>query len=339
MVRLATQTLHHIELAIFKFQMMEYKSTSRPFFALHREGTALQEDVKNFNILLDVYDTMPPRPRAVQERENWDALDPMAPFGKPIGKRFSGADYAGYIVGYEHRKAQYIVRYDDGDHRSFHASELDDYLKYYDIMQNRTQPPAREQNRDPPPAHAQEQRDVLFADFDPVPGTYADTVVKAGGFAFLAQLSQDKSLLGLRDHRLPTSVPARNTHRSLVNATKLVLSLCPLFSLGSEERETLRQFAHFLPQLIHAEGLRHQDVESLCAMLAQGKWKQLWGQALAWADQLKAKKEQNPPTTARQRCTKEKSQYAHRCATADNVSKACKIVCKEQIPACNDGHG
>jgi hypothetical protein len=38
----------------------------------------------------------------------------------------------------------------------------------------------------------------------------------------------------------------------------------------------------------------------------------------------------------RQRSTKEKAQYAHKCATAGNVSKSCKIVSQEQIPACND---
>ena len=28
--------------------------------------------------------------------------------------------------------------------------------------------------------------------------------------------------------------------------------------------------------------------------------------------------------------------YARKCATAGNLSKACKIVCQEQIAACND---
>ena len=37
-------------------------------------------------------------------------------------------------------------------------------------------------------------RDMRFlAYFNPVPDTYADAVEKAGGFAFLAQLSQEKS--------------------------------------------------------------------------------------------------------------------------------------------------
>jgi hypothetical protein len=61
----------------------------------------------------------------------------------------------------------------------------------------------------------------------------------------------------------------------------MVLSLCPLFPQGSDERETLRQFVHFLPQLLQAEGLRHQDVETLSTLIAQGEWRQLWGQALA----------------------------------------------------------
>ncbi len=57
--------------------------------------------------------------------------------------------------------------------------------------------------------------------------------------------------------------------------------------------------------------------------------------AMARAEKLEAKKVENP-TIARSRSSKEKSQYAHRCATAGNLSKASKIVCKEQFPACND---
>jgi hypothetical protein len=55
----------------------------------------------------------------------------------------------------------------------------------------------------------------------------------------------------------------------------------------SNERETLRQsvaqFVHFLPQLLHAAGLRHQDVESSNALIAQGKWRQVWRMALTRA--------------------------------------------------------
>jgi hypothetical protein len=71
-------------------------------------------------------------------------------------------------------------------------------------------------------------------------------------------------------------------------------------------------------------------------MIAQGKWRKIWRMALALAAKLHAKKEQNPVSTARQRSAKEKAQYVHKCATAGNVSKACKIVCQERIPACND---
>jgi muconolactone delta-isomerase len=100
-------------------------------------------------------------------------------------------------------------------------------------------------------------------------------------------LFQENCLFELRDNRLPTSVPARNTHCLIVNTTKLVLSLCPLLPQGSNERETLRQFVHFLLQLLHAAGLnvlvglRHQDVESSSTMIAQGKWRQVWRMALA----------------------------------------------------------
>ncbi len=47
------------------------------------------------------------------------------------------------------------------------------------------------QNRAPP--LAQVPGHEIFAYFNPVPDTYADAVEKAGGFAFLAQLSQEKS--------------------------------------------------------------------------------------------------------------------------------------------------
>jgi hypothetical protein len=219
---------------------------------LLQEGKALQEDVDNFNILLDVYDCLPPRPNALSEREIWDSLDPMAPLGLPVAKRFFGQDYAGYIVGYDHKKelGSYLVRYDDGDHRHFKKGQLDEYRNYYEIMRNCSQPLVPEQPHDADD-QARDPNLALFADLVTVPGTYADTVLNAGGFAFLAQLSQDNRLFVLRDHHLPTSLPARNLHRSICNATKLALSLCPLFPHGSEERATMRLFIHFLPQLLH----------------------------------------------------------------------------------------
>ncbi len=129
-------------------------------------------------------------------------------------------------------------------------------------------------------------------------------------------------------------MPARNTH-CLIDTTKLVLSLCPLFPQGSNERKTLRQFVHNLPQLLHAAGLRHQDVESSSTLIAQGKWRQVWSMAWPRAANLQAKREKNP-STARQRSATEKAKYAHKCSTAGNVSKACKIVCQEMIPAGSD---
>jgi hypothetical protein len=138
-------------------------------------------------------------------------------------------------------------------------------------MRNRSQPLVPEQLHEADD-QARDPNLALFADLFAVPCTYADTVLNAGGFAFLAQLSQDNGLFALRDHHLPTSLPARKMHRSICNATKLALSLCPLFPHGSEERATMRQFFHFLPQLLHAAGLRHQDVEYCCAIFVQGKW-------------------------------------------------------------------
>ena len=85
--------------------------------------------------------------------------------------------------------------------------------------------------------------------------------------------------------------------------------MCPLFPEGSNERETLRQFVHFLPQLLHAAGLRHQDVQSSSALIAQGKWRQVWSMALARAANLQAKREKNP-STARQRSATEKAKYS-----------------------------
>jgi hypothetical protein len=187
----------------------------------------------------------------------------------------------------------------------------------------------------PPPERAHAHGNELFAGFTPVPNTYADTVKQAGGFLFLNQLYQENRLFQLRDNRLPTSVPSSNTHCLFVNTTKLVLSLCPLFPQGSIERETLRQFFHFLPQLLHATGLRQQDVEYSSILIAQGQWRQVWDMALARAAKLQAKREKNP-SIARKRTDAEKSNYAHKCATAGNVSKACKIICEEMIPACSD---
>jgi hypothetical protein len=96
---------------------------------LQQEGKAHPEDLDNLLLLLDVYDTLNPRPDGTQERENWDALDPMAPLGQPV-------DYVGYIVGYDHRwrSGGYVVRYEDGDLFHFPKNELDAYRNYYALM-------------------------------------------------------------------------------------------------------------------------------------------------------------------------------------------------------------
>jgi len=145
----------------------------------------------------------------------------MKPLGQPVGKRFVRTDYAGYIVGFDHRRegGSYLVRYEDCDLLHFPARELDTYRNYYVHMQNCA----------PPPERAQEHGNVLFAGFTPVPNTYAATVKQAGGFIFLDQLSLENHLFQLRDNRLPTSVPARNTHCLIVNTTTMVLSLCAPF--------------------------------------------------------------------------------------------------------------
>jgi hypothetical protein len=86
---------------------------------LFREGKALEEDVANMQSFVDVYDKLPPRPDGLQEGEHWDSsVDPLVPLGQPVGKRFAGIDYAGYIVeneSHRHRSIHYWVRY---QHRS-----------------------------------------------------------------------------------------------------------------------------------------------------------------------------------------------------------------------------
>jgi hypothetical protein len=126
------------------------------------------------------------------------------------------------------------------------------------------------QDREPERANSlqrvQDSTNALFACITPVPDSFADTVLKAGGFDFLAILYRDHRFFEVRDNRLPTSVPSRQTTSLIVSTVKLVLSLCPLFPQGSLERETLRQFVHFLPQLLHAQGLR-SHIRKRCCML------------------------------------------------------------------------
>jgi hypothetical protein len=112
-----------------------------------------------------------------------------------------------------------LVRNEDGDLLPFPARELDTYRNHYASIQNRA----------PPPARAQEHGHVLFAGFNPAPNTYADTVDQAGGFDFPARLFQENCLFELRDNRLPTCVPARNTHCLIVNQQKWCCLCVPLF--------------------------------------------------------------------------------------------------------------
>jgi hypothetical protein len=88
---------------------------------LINEGKGCQDNLNNLFLLFDVYNTLNPRPDGIQERANWDALDPMMPLGQPVGKRFGHTDYAGYIVEYDYRwrSGGYVVRYEDGTLRHF----------------------------------------------------------------------------------------------------------------------------------------------------------------------------------------------------------------------------
>jgi hypothetical protein len=272
--------LHHTEI-LSKFAPYRARDHPATYAVMQRhqatiarfrqEGKAHPQDLDNLLILLDVYDTLNPRPGGTQERENWDALDPMAPLGQPVAKRFGQSDYVGYIVGYDYRwrsGGYVVVRYEDGDLFHFPKSELDAYRNYYALMMNSAPPPQPAPERVNFSQRAPERENALFACFNPVPDSFADTVLKAGGFNFLAHLYQEHRLFELRDNRLPTSVPPCATTCLIVNTVKMVLSLCLLFPEGSNERETLCQFVHFLPQLLHAQGLRHRDVESSSTIIA-----------------------------------------------------------------------
>jgi hypothetical protein len=94
---------------------------------------------------------------------------------------FFSQDYAGYIVGYDHKKelGSYLVPYDDGGHRHFKKGQLDEYRNYYEIMRNCSQPLVPEQPHDAED-QARDPNQALFADLVTVPGTYADTVLNAG---------------------------------------------------------------------------------------------------------------------------------------------------------------
>ena len=110
---------------------------------LRQEGNAHPQDLDNLLFLLDVYDNLNPRHDGTQERENWDALDPMATLGQPVAKRFGQSDYVIYIVLYYYRwrSGGYVVRYKDGDLLHFPKNEPEAYRNYYDLMMNSAPPP------------------------------------------------------------------------------------------------------------------------------------------------------------------------------------------------------
>ena len=132
----------------------------------------------------------------------------MTTLGQAVAKRFGQSNYVGYIIGYDYRwrSGGYVVLFEDGDLFHFLKNELDAYRNYYALMMNNVPPPQPAPDRMNFSQRPPERENALLACFNPVPDSFADTVLKAGEFDFLAHLYQENRLSELRDNRLPTSI-------------------------------------------------------------------------------------------------------------------------------------
>ena len=72
--------------------------------------------------------------------------------------------------------------------------QLDAYRNFYALMMNIAPPPQPAPERLNFSQQPPELENALFACFNPVPDSFADTLLKAGGFDFLAHLYQENPL-------------------------------------------------------------------------------------------------------------------------------------------------
>ena len=74
-------------------------------------------------------------------------------------------------------------------------------------------------------------------------------------------------------------------HTTRIALSSIKLTWCCLCAPFSHPVQTSggRCVDSYISAGLHAERLRHQDVEASCTLIAQGKWRHLWGQHLARA--------------------------------------------------------
>ena len=70
--------------------------------------------------------------------------------------------------------------------------------------------------------------------------------------------------------------------------------MCETFPVGSDEVYILRNFAGILPQLLFAHGTRYPQVRREVDAFNQGKWEDLWKQALKAGERAKDRAAKNP---------------------------------------------
>lgn len=181
----------------------------------------------------------------------------------------------------------------------------------------------------PPPPHF-----GLFAGIPTRPGDFLDLTAAKGGLSFLETLhektvnGEPDGLFQLRDFRLTKLLPQAGEALDEFRSTmKLVMKLSQAFPDRSPARYILRIVAHFLPALIlpNRRRGRSKHIIKNARTFRAGGLKELWEQAVRYAEKEKALREARRPPDGgapRPRSRTQRAKTAVRYAQRGALSKA-----------------
>ena len=226
--------------------------------------------------------------------------------------------YEGTIITYCHERRNYGIYWEDGDSE---VGDLSVTLRRIEDWYVKTGQQA---------VGARIQSGAPFALMHFHHDSLERKAAMRGAFPFLASKHALGLSFQLRDHPLTTCELSPELQQCLGTALDKILLMCESFPVGSDEVYILRNFASILPQLLFAYGTRYPQVRRAVDAFNQGKWEDLWKQALKAGERAKDSAAKNP-RLSKGKSAEQQDKYSQKCARAGNLSKAAATLYKSSL--------